>query len=148
MCMSVYANLSLSFMGMCGIFLRSTQMSCKHPDLSLKLMFSEPALTLSSTLTFDPYSLSAVFNNGLQSINNSKLHLERIYLSKLFRNLILFFTVQYKRHFEPRMPQRFLKPDVTITDFLNSVNNVAVSLSSDYLTKCFVEAQICNLGVF
>lgn len=53
-------------------------MSCKHPDLSLKLMFSEPALTLSSTLTFDPYSLSAVFNNGLQSINNSKLHLERI----------------------------------------------------------------------
>lgn len=106
------------------------------------------ALTLSSTLTFDPYSLSAVFNNGLQSINNSKLHLERIYLSKLFRNLILFFTVQYKRHFEPRMPQRFLKPDVTITDFLNSVNNVAVSLSSDYLTKCFVEAQICNLGVF
>lgn len=123
-------------------------MSCKHPDLSLKLKFSEPALTLSSTLTFDPYSLSAVFNNGLQSINNSKLHLERIYLSKLFRNLILFFTVQYKRHFEPRMPQRFLKPDVTITDFLNSVNNVAVSLSSDYLTKCFVEAQICNLGVF
>lgn len=121
-------------------------MSCKHPDLSLNLMFSEPALTLSSTLTFDPYSLSAVFNNGLQSINNSKLHLERIYLSKLFRNLILFFTVQYKRHFEPRTPH--LKPDVTITDFLNSVNNVAVSLSSDYLTKCFVEAQICNLGVF
>lgn len=58
-------------------------MSCKHPDLSLKLMFSKPALTLSSTLTFDPYSLSAVFNNGLQSINNSKLHLERIYLNFL-----------------------------------------------------------------
>lgn len=53
--MSVYVNLSLSFMGMCGVFKKYSD-ELQASGSFLKLMFSEPALTLSSTLTFDPVS--------------------------------------------------------------------------------------------